>query len=75
METPSVPEATIELLEMRGFYRNEPTAYATPFQKIIWKEDTFPIIIRAFNALIEEIDKGQPNKTTPYRNTVGEIDH
>lgn len=54
--TASVPQTTQELIASLGFEIGGQLPFATPFQKLVWEEDTLPVIEREFHALVAAIE-------------------
>jgi hypothetical protein len=55
--TASVPQATEELIASLGFEIGGQLPFSTPFQKLVWENDTLPIIEREFHAMVAIIEK------------------
>jgi hypothetical protein len=56
MVTPSVPQATEAFLRQLGFEIGEQLPFTSPYQRLVWEDDTLPVIEREFVALVERID-------------------
>lgn len=60
--TPSVPQTTEELMSKLGFEIGGQLPFATPFQRLIWEDDTLGTIEREFYRLATEIESGNDGK-------------
>jgi hypothetical protein len=59
--TPSVPQTTEELISKLGFKIGSQIPFATPFQRLVWEDDTLETIEREFVKLMRQIEE---SKTT-----------
>ena len=57
--TPSVPQTTEELMSKLGFEIGEQLPFATPFQRLIWEDDTVETIEREFVKLMHQIEESE----------------
>jgi hypothetical protein len=55
--TPSVPQTTEELMSTLGFKIGGQVPFATPFQRLVWEDDTLETIEREFRDLVANIDE------------------
>lgn len=55
--TASVPQATEQLIASLGFEIGGQLPFSTPFQKLVWDNDSRPIIEREFHAMVAAIEK------------------
>jgi hypothetical protein len=56
MITPSVPQTTEEFARQEGFQIGGQLPFATPFQRLIWKDDVPEVIEREVEAMIALIE-------------------
>ncbi len=54
--TPSVPQTTKELMATLGFRIGEQVRFATPFQRLVWEDDSLDVIEREFFHLVKQIE-------------------
>lgn len=57
--TPSVPQTTEELMSKLGFEIGGQLPFATPFQRLIWEDDSLETIEREFVKLMHQIEKSE----------------
>ena len=57
--TPSVPQTTEEFMSTLGFKIGGQLPFATPFQRLVWEDDTLDTIERAFSDLVANIEENQ----------------
>ena len=69
--TASVPQTTEEFMSQLGFKIGGQLPFATPFQRLVWEEDTLQVIEREFAAMVALIDASERMVAT---NTSGEGD-
>lgn len=53
----TVPQASMEVMIDRGFIPSENPKFATPFQKWVWQEDDFEIILEEFKWMCDSLEK------------------
>jgi hypothetical protein len=58
METPSVPQTTLEFFQTLGFVPGKSLPFATPLQEWVWEDDTEAAIQCAFQRLTRKIEAG-----------------
>jgi hypothetical protein len=67
IETPGVPQSSLEFIRSFGFEPGKSLPFATELQEWVWEDDTQEIITRTFQRLrqkIEAIDDAQgPDRT------------
>lgn len=61
--TPSVPQTTEELMSKLGFKIGGQLPFATPFQRLVWEDDTLETIEREFYRLTAQIENENGRKT------------
>lgn len=54
--TASVPQTTKELIASLGFEIGGQLPFSTPLQKLVWEDDTLPVIEREFHAMVGMIE-------------------
>ncbi|MGE0474888.1 MAG: hypothetical protein AB7P17_14740, partial [Nitrospirales bacterium] len=54
--TASVPQTTKELIASLGFEIGGQLPFATSFQKLVWADDTLPVIEQEFQDMVEHIE-------------------
>jgi hypothetical protein len=59
--TPSVPQTTEELMSTLGFTIGGQLSFATPFQRLVWQDDTLETIEREFSNIVADIAAIQHN--------------
>jgi len=57
--TASVPQTTEEFMSQLGFKIGGQLPFATPFQRLVWEEDTLQVIEREFAAMVALIDASE----------------
>lgn len=57
--TPSVPQTTEELMSKLGFEIGGQLPFATPFQRLVWEDDTVETIQREFVKLVHQIEESE----------------
>jgi hypothetical protein len=57
MITPEAPQATEEFLVKLGYRIGGQLPFATPFQRLIWEDDTLETIEREFSRMVDQIEK------------------
>ena len=57
--TPSVPQTTEELMSKLGFEIGGQLPFATPFQRLVWEDDTLETIEREFVKLAHQIKRSE----------------
>ena len=55
--TASVPQSTEELIASLGFEIGGQLPFGTPFQQLVWEDDTLPVIDKAFRTMVAIIEK------------------
>ena len=55
--TPSVPQTSEAFLRQLGYEIGGQLPFATPFQRLIWENDSLEVIEREFFAMVERIDR------------------
>lgn len=66
MITPSVPQTTEEFMRQLGFQIGAQLPFATPFQRLVWEDDTLEVIEREFQAMVASIEDARPPQTLSY---------
>ncbi len=61
--TPSVPQTTEAFMQGLGFEVGGQLPFATEFQRLVWEDDTAPIIKREFDAMVAGIEAAEPGGT------------
>ena len=61
---PGVPHCTEEFIVWQGFKLNGSPAYGTKFQKWVWEDDDFPVILREFHEMAATIEKDPGERET-----------
>jgi len=54
--TPSVPQATVDLVSKLGFDIGGQLPFASPFQKLVWEDDTLEILNQEFHTMVATIE-------------------
>lgn len=57
---PGVPHCTEEFISWSGFPVNGSPIYGDQFQRWVWEDDDFPVILREFNAMVRLIERARP---------------
>ena len=55
--TASVPQSTEQLIASLGFEIGGQLPFGTSFQKLVWEDDTLPVIEQAFQTMVAAIEK------------------
>jgi len=55
--TPSVPQTTEEFMRQLGFQIGGQLPFATPFQRLVWEDDTLEVIEREFTAMVARMGR------------------
>ncbi|TMI82270.1 MAG: hypothetical protein E6H04_05070 [Bacillati bacterium ANGP1] len=54
--TSTVPQTTEEFMRQEGFQIGAQLPFATPFQRLVWEDDTLEVIEREFKAMVARIE-------------------
>lgn len=54
---PGVPTASEEIANKQGFFRDKNFPWATKFQKLVWDQDVYPVIVKEFTAMVKKIEQ------------------
>jgi len=61
---PNTPTTDPEFIKLLGFRPNSTPTYATATQKWVWENDTYNVILREFNQMVDVIEGGKNKKET-----------
>jgi hypothetical protein len=64
--TPSVPQTTEEFVGQEGFQIGGQLPFATPFQRLVWEDDTLEVIEREFEAFVARVEGTDPRRSLSY---------
>lgn len=57
--TPAVPQTTEDFMQQLGFEIGGQLPFATPFQRLVWEDDTLEVIEREFEAMVARIEASE----------------
>lgn len=57
------PTASEAIAKSLGFEKNQNMPWVTPYQKVVWDDDDFPVIAREFIAMCAEIEKDKGTRS------------
>lgn len=57
--TPDVPQTTEELIATLGFRIGGQLPFATPYQRLVWEDDTCEVIEREFVKMVRQIEESE----------------
>jgi hypothetical protein len=61
--TPDVPQTTEELIATLGFKIGGQLPFATPYQRLVWEDDTLQVIENEFATLVHQIEESEPTSS------------